>query len=172
MKLKIVMPQTNETQSLTRTTQRIQRYSELLDNKFVIPGTKIRFGWDAIIGLIPGIGDAISLCISLLIIVDAVKLKTPRTIILRMLINLVFEFLVGIIPIFGDVFDVYWKANIRNLDLLQPHLAAITPKEDPTTVDIAQKNSVKGHFTAVSGLILFAFLLIIALLAYKINTGV
>ena len=162
------MPQTNDTQSLIKTNKRLKRYSELLDNRFVIPGTKIRFGWDVIIGLIPGIGDAISLLLSLLIIVDAIKIKIPKSIIFRMLINVLFEFLVGIVPILGDAFDVYWKANLKNLDLLQPHLTAITVKESPITIDCPP---IKINKMGISGLIMFVFVIIVALLAYEISIG-
>lgn len=162
------MPQTNDTQSLIKTNQRLKRYAELLDNRFVIPGTKIRFGWDVIIGLIPGIGDAISLLLSLLIIVDAIKIKIPKSIIFRMLINVLFEFLVGIVPILGDAFDVYWKANLKNLDLLQPHLTAITVKESPITIDCPP---IKINKMGISGLIMFVFVIIVALLAYEISIG-
>jgi hypothetical protein len=162
------MPQTNNTQSLIKTNKRLKRYAELLDNRFVIPGTKIRFGWDVIIGLIPGIGDAISLLLSLLIIVDAIKIKTHKSIIFRMLINVFIEFLVGIVPILGDAFDVYWKANLKNLDLLQLHLTAITAKKSPITIDYPPK---KINKMGISDLILFIFVIIVALLAYKISIG-
>ena len=79
-----------------------------------------------------------------------------------------FEFLVGIVPILGDAFDIYWKANLKNLDLLQPHLTAITVKESPITIDCPP---IKINKMGISGLIMFVFVIIVALLAYEISIG-
>lgn len=102
---------------------RLDRYAQMLDSKFRIPGSQIHFGWDAIIGLIPVVGDVTSVFFSSVIIIEARKAKVPMTTIVKMLINVAVEVIVGSVPLLGDIFDVYWKANIRNVNLLKKHLA-------------------------------------------------
>ena len=89
-----------------------------LDDRFEIPGTRIRFGLDAIIGLIPGIGDALAALASLFIVFSAWKRGAARITVLRMMLNLVVEDTLGAIPIIGDIAHVAWKANRRNYNLL------------------------------------------------------
>ncbi|GAA5317478.1 MAG: hypothetical protein AseanaTS_26830 [Candidatus Pelagadaptatus aseana] len=108
-------------------TGRLDNYASLLDNKFRIPGTNIRFGWDALLGLIPGIGDTMTLLFSAVILIEAKRIGAPRALLAKMAANMGIEWLVGMIPVLGDAFDVYWKANIRNMDLLKDHLAAQNP---------------------------------------------
>jgi len=89
-----------------------------LDDRFVIPGTGIRFGLDALIGWIPGIGDAIAAFASLFIVLAAWKRGAARITLIRMLLNLWVENTLGAIPIIGDFAHVAWKANRRNYNLL------------------------------------------------------
>ncbi|MCB1197154.1 MAG: DUF4112 domain-containing protein [Deltaproteobacteria bacterium] len=96
-----------------------EKMATLLDTQFRIPGTHVRFGWDAILGLLPGVGDSIGAIISLYFIVRGIQEKLPIRILMIMLGNILLECLLGSIPIIGDVFDVFFKANIKNLDLLQ-----------------------------------------------------
>jgi uncharacterized protein DUF4112 len=101
---------------------RLDALAQLLDGAFVVPGTTIRFGLDALIGLIPGIGDAVTTLISLYIVNEARALGAPRVLIARMLANVAVDGLVGAVPLLGDAFDVVWRANRRNLALLRGHL--------------------------------------------------
>jgi hypothetical protein len=101
---------------------RIDALSRLLDTAFTIPGTTIRFGLDALIGLVPGIGDAITTVMSLYIVNEARALGAPRMLIARMLANVALDGFVGAIPLFGDAFDVAFRANRRNMALLLDHL--------------------------------------------------
>lgn len=119
--------ETTQQQQLQRLTKRLDRYASLLDNKFRIPGTRIRFGWDAIIGLIPGLGDTVTLLLSAVILIEARRIGAPKSLLLKMAGNMGLEWLIGLIPILGDMFDVYWKANIRNMDLLKQHLQQQRP---------------------------------------------
>ncbi len=89
-----------------------------LDDRFVIPGTRIRFGLDALIGLIPGIGDALAALASLFIVVSAWRRGAARITVLRMMVNLAIEDTLGAIPIIGDLAHIAWKANRRNYNLL------------------------------------------------------
>lgn len=101
---------------------RLERYATLMDARFQIPGTRIRFGLDPIIGLLPGIGDAIGLLLSLVIVVEAVRLGASKRLLLIMLGNLGLEALLGTVPLLGDLFDAGFKANLRNTRLLRSHL--------------------------------------------------
>ena len=102
---------------------RLDALATLLDTAFVVPGTNIRFGIDAMIGLVPGIGDAITTLMSLYIVREARALGVPRRVIARMLMNVALDGVVGAVPLLGDAFDVMWRANRRNMALLQSHLA-------------------------------------------------
>jgi hypothetical protein len=97
---------------------RLRRVGWLLDNAIPIPGTRYHLGIDQIIGLVPGIGDLIGGALSLYIIVEAWRLGVPRGLLARMGWNVAVDTLVGEIPILGDLFDIAFKANIRNLALL------------------------------------------------------
>jgi hypothetical protein len=93
--------------------------ASLLDDAFRIPGTAIRFGLDPLIGLIPGIGDLIGGLASFLIIFSAWQRRLPRPTVARMMVNVAIDTLIGAIPLAGDLFDVAWKSNRKNLTLLQ-----------------------------------------------------
>jgi hypothetical protein len=101
--------------------ERLDWLANLLDTAFIVPGTDIRFGLDALIGLFPGIGDAITTAISLYIVREARALGAPRHLVARMLANVAVDGLVGAIPFLGDAFDVMWRANRRNVALLRNH---------------------------------------------------
>jgi hypothetical protein len=94
----------------------------LLDEAFRIPGTGIRFGLDGIIGLVPGLGDVVAGILSLVIPLAAWIRGVPYVTLIRMATNLGIGVLVGSIPILGDIFDIAWKANRRNYQLLCRHL--------------------------------------------------
>jgi hypothetical protein len=106
---------------------RIDALATLLDTAFVLPGANLRFGFDALIGLIPGIGDAITTALSLYIVHEARQLGAPRHVITRMLANVLLDGFVGAIPLVGDAFDVLWRANRRNMRLLQDWLRRSEP---------------------------------------------
>ncbi len=96
---------------------RIERFAQLLDSEFTIPGTDVRFGLDSLIGLIPGIGDAIGLIASLYVVHRLKRLDLPRWTRVRMYWNVAIDALAGIFPLVGDIFDVAFKANMKNIDL-------------------------------------------------------
>ena len=111
-----------EVGTLDRRLERLRKVGWVLDSSFRIPGTRIRFGIDAIIGLVPGLGDLIAGALSLYIIAESARLGVPRSLLARMGWNVAVDTFVGEIPILGDLFDVVWKANMRNLALLEEHL--------------------------------------------------
>lgn len=101
---------------------RLDALATLLDTAILIPGTNVRFGLDALIGLVPGIGDTITTLLSLYIVREARALGAPRHVIMRMLGNVALDSVVGVVPLAGDVFDVMWRANRRNMALLREWL--------------------------------------------------
>jgi len=101
---------------------RLDALANLLDTALLIPGTNIRFGFDALIGLVPGIGDTITTLISLYIVHEARQLGAPPHLVARMLGNVAIDGIVGAVPLFGDAFDVFWRANRRNVKLLRDYL--------------------------------------------------
>jgi len=102
--------------------ERLKRLSRLLDSAIGIPGTRYRFGLDAIVGLVPGIGDAIGAIFSTYIIFRAARLGASNAILTRMIGNVAVDTIVGEIPLLGDLFDVGFKSNLRNLSLLEQHV--------------------------------------------------
>jgi predicted signal transduction protein with EAL and GGDEF domain len=102
--------------------ERLERLAQLLDTAILIPGTRFRFGADAIIGLVPGIGDMITTAISAYIVIEARRLGAPRHLIARMIGNVALDGVIGAVPLVGDLFDTVWRANIRNMRLLRQHL--------------------------------------------------
>lgn len=103
---------------------RLEALAKLMDGAFVVPGTNTRVGLDAIIGIIPGIGDAISGLISSYLIWEARKLGVSRWTLARMAGNTLLDTTIGAIPLAGDVFDVMFRANMKNMALLRRHLKA------------------------------------------------
>jgi hypothetical protein len=102
--------------------RRLQRLAHWLDDRYRLPGTGFRVGLDGIIGLIPGVGDVATSLLSAYIIYEARRLGVPRSVLVAMLGNLGIDFVVGAVPLVGDVFDIGWKANRRNVRMLLRHL--------------------------------------------------
>jgi hypothetical protein len=102
--------------------ERLKRLSRLLDSAIGIPGTRYRFGLDAIVGVVPGIGDAIGAIFSSYIIFQAARLGVPKLTLVRMIGNVGVDTIVGEIPLLGDLFDVGFQSNIRNLSLIEQHV--------------------------------------------------
>ncbi len=101
--------------------EQLRKIAELMDGQFVLPGTNIQFGLDAIIGLVPGIGDLVAGAFSIWLIHEARQLGAPRWLIARMVWNVAVDVTVGAVPVVGDMFDVAWKANRKNMALLSRH---------------------------------------------------
>lgn len=106
---------------------RLDRLAGALDSRFRVPLTRIRFGWDTILGLIPGIGDVAALAPAGYILLEAHDMGAPTALKLRMAGNIVVDMLIGSVPLLGDVFDVGWRANCRNVALLRGHFGVEAP---------------------------------------------
>ena len=101
----------------------VETLAWLLDNSIPVPGTGRRLGIDAIIGLVPLVGDVLSAGMGLFVVWRASRFGLPRVVVVRMLLNSLVDLVVGSIPIAGDAFDLWFKANTRNLDIMRRHLA-------------------------------------------------
>src|SRR5687768_6320273 len=108
----------------TREVQKLRTISWLFDELIRIPGTNIRLGADALLGLLPGGGDLIGGAVSSYAILVAARLGAPPAVIARMALNIGIDALIGVVPVLGDVFDVGWKANRRNANLLEEYTRA------------------------------------------------
>jgi len=116
-------------EELDRIERRLERLATALDSAIRIPGVGVRFGADAILGLIPGIGDAVSLGLSGYLILEAHRLGASPLLLARMAGHLIVDATVGAVPIAGDVFDVFYKANRRNMALLRRHIDELRAAE-------------------------------------------
>jgi hypothetical protein len=98
--------------------RRIEQLAHLLDGQFLVPGTQFRVGWDGLIGLIPGIGDTLTLLPQLYLVFVARRLNLGNELLIKMLLNVLIDWLVGLIPVLGDLFDIVFKSNYRNAKLV------------------------------------------------------
>jgi hypothetical protein len=99
----------------------LRKLAQLLDSAFVVPGTSMRVGLDPILGLVPGIGDLVSPLFTAGILWQARELGIPKVVQLRMIFNVAIDTVVGLVPVLGDLFDFAWKANDKNMALLDHH---------------------------------------------------
>ena len=137
----------------------LERLAYWLDNAFRIPGLGWRFGVDALLDLIPGIGDALGTLASLFIFQAARRCGVPRIAIVRMALNIGIDFVGGLLPFVGPLFDAYWKANVWNVALLKRYLAA-----PPVEARRARRSDTL--FVVVVMTVLIAFMAGAAALAY------
>jgi len=99
----------------------LRRFAYLMDEAFVIPGTRMRVGFDAVLGLIPGVGDVIGAVMSTWIIAGALRHRVPSWVIARMVFNVATDLIFGAVPVAGDVFDFLFEENMMNMRLLEKH---------------------------------------------------
>jgi hypothetical protein len=136
-----------------KTLKHLRAYSHLLDTAIRIPGTRFRFGLDPLLGLLPAGGDIAGAFLSAYVVFMAAKMGVPRESLIQMVYNILVETLIGTVPVVGDLFDAAWKANTRNMALLEAHLDA--PKPD--------KRSNKLFVILLLGGLLVAVLAIVGL---------
>ena len=127
----------------------LENLARYLDGLFRIPGTGWKFGLDAVIGLIPNVGDTLTSFASFYILLAGVRYGVPKITLLRMAFNIGLDYVVGTIPFIGDAFDFFWKSNKQNMDLIRERA---TGKDKGTTSD----------YIFVFGIIGFLVLLLIA----------
>jgi len=105
-----------------------------MDSAYRVPGTAIRFGWDPIVGLIPGVGDAATASFAVAVLYHAYRLGVPRVVLARMMLNTLIDLAAGLVPFAGDIADIAWKSNALNLALLERHER---PGTEPSSGDWA-----------------------------------
>ena len=132
--------------------QGLERLSYLLDGLFRVPGTGWRFGLDALVGLIPGFGDAATSLASFYILAAGVRYRVPKVTLLRMGINIAIDYIIGAVPVIGDMFDFAWKSNNMNLELIRKRATVSSAAE-------AQKGR-KSDWLFVGLIILFLIALL------------
>jgi Domain of unknown function (DUF4112) len=136
---------------LAKTQRQLDDLAWLMDNYFKIPGINWRFGLDSIIGLVPGAGDILAGIIAVFIVLRALQFKLPGIVIVRMILNTLLDVTVGAIPFIGDLFDLFFKANTRNMALFHKYSG------EPAT-------STTAHWLFIGGLAL-GFFLVFAMVA-------
>lgn len=144
----------------SRSLAEVEALAWLLDNSIPVPGTGgRRFGVDAVIGLVPGIGDVVSGALGMIVVWRGSRMGLPRIVVGRMLLNTLLDMAVGAIPILGDAFDLWFKASTRNLGLMRRHL------ERPETSTRDDWLAVLLMVGAVIGIILAIGWLIVSVVA-------
>jgi len=138
---------------------REDRFAELLDTRFRIPGTEIRFGWDFLVGLIPGFGDWLGAVLAVYIPFMAVRYGASFMVIIRMFLNILLDLLLGVFPVLGDLLDLSWRANLRNAKLLREI------REEPEKTEVESRFLVWGLLVVLT----LAVLGIVALIAWLIE---
>jgi len=118
----------------TRRIELLRRWSRLMDSAYRVPGTSIRFGWDPIVGLVPGVGDVATASFAVTVLYHAYRLGVPGVVLARMMLNVLIDLAAGLVPVVGDVADIAWKSNSLNLALLERHER---PGVEPTSGDWA-----------------------------------
>lgn len=104
---------------------RLDMLATVFDTAFILPGTNVRFGVESLLRLVPGIGDAAASALSFYLLYEASRLGVPRLLMARMAANVLIEGAVGVVPFAGDAFDVFFRANRRNVALLRRHFARV-----------------------------------------------
>ena len=136
--------------------QRLKRLAWLLDSSIPIPGTRLSIGIDALIGLVPFLGDLVGVLLSSSILVEAARIGVSRSVLARMALNVAVEGLAGLVPLAGDVFDAAWKANQRNVRLLDQWLDQ--PRRAERSSFLLVGGIVAGLVTLVAICLLLGFL--------------
>jgi len=143
-----------------KTRNRLERLAWILDNSIPVPGLNARIGIDPLIGLVPGIGDTIGALLSSYILAAAAKQGAPRSVLLKMAFNIAVEAIVGILPVMGDLFDMAWKANQRNVQLLGDYL------DQPRKTVVASRLFVTTLIVLLVGLVMLVAMLGILLIRF------
>ena len=134
----------------------LRAFARLLDEAVALPGTRRRVGLDALLGLVPGVGDLLGALCSLWIVLGALRHRVPFLPIVRMVGNILVDSVVGAVPVAGDFFDVFWDSNVWNVELIVKHRDATRPPR--STAQVALTIGV------ISALVLGVLLMVLTLL--------
>lgn len=148
-----------------KTRKKLERLAWYLDSAIKVPGFNARFGLDGLIGLIPGVGDAITALISSVVISEAARMGAPKVLLLKMAFNVLVDAVVGAIPLVGDIFDFAWKANNRNVSLLNDYL------DSPRETTVNSRAFVWGLSAALLALVILVGYLLVLLFQALLGLG-
>ena len=143
--------------------EQIDALARLLDSQFRFPGTNRRFGIDGILGLVPGVGDAAGLALSAGVIVKAIGLGARGATLTRMVLNVVLDTVVGTIPVIGTIFDFVYKANVRNVALLERHAG------DPAATQQESSAAIRRTIITVVVVLVAVVAVLVAVLAWVLS---
>jgi hypothetical protein len=138
----------------------LHRFAYWRDDAVRVPGTRLRVGLDPIIGLVPGLGDAAGAILATWILVEAVRRGVSRFTLLRLAFNIALDALLGAVPLVGDAFDVAWKANLRNVALIERHATVPGPARAADRLFVVL---VSGSLALLCGSLLVGGVLLTAL---------
>lgn len=131
----------------------LTKLTNVLDRLFTIPGTNISIGLDGIVGLIPGVGDAITFLLASYIVYKAALLGMPKLVLARMIWNVLIDGIFGAIPVLGDLFDIVWKANAKNIELIKGvEPSRLTPRTNQDVLRIVQAVTLSMIAIFITGL--------------------
>lgn len=103
--------------------EHLNRLASALDNRFRLPGTQIWFGWDTILGLVPGVGDTVTLAPAAWMIWRGHKRGVRKRALAKMISNTSLDYVIGLVPLIGDIFDIGFKSNLKNIDIMRDEIA-------------------------------------------------
>jgi len=146
--------------------QRIGRVTRVLDELVAVPGTPVKVGLDPVIGLIPVVGDAVAAGVGAWVIAEAARFGIPRLVLGRMVLNLLLDLGVGAIPILGDVYDLFFRSNSRNLALFRRHAL------DPDASTRGERAFFAGLLLVIVGILWLAFVALGTLIDWLANTRI
>lgn len=135
----------------------LRKFAYLMDQAFPIPGTNIRVGLDAVLGLIPGIGDVMGAMLSTWVIAGALRHRVPARVILRMIGNVAIDLTFGAIPVAGDVFDFLYEENMKNMRLLEKHRDRTRPPRSTAQI-ILVLGAIVAFFVVLSMMMVAALI--------------
>ena len=145
----------------------LRKFAFLMDEAFPLPGTNIRVGLDAVIGLIPGIGDVVGGVMSTWIVVGALRHRVPARIIARMVLNILIDLLFGAVPVAGDVFDFLYEENVKNMRLLEKHRDRRRPPRSVAQIALVAALIVGFIIFVALGLVVVLAALVLWLIAQR-----
>ena len=165
---KVYIPEVIEPdEKLPQDLRALRRFARLMDEEFALPGTRLRFGLDALVGLVPGVGDIVGGMLSTWIIVGALRHRVPARYIVRMVVNVVADLLFGAVPFAGDVFDFLFEENMMNMRLLEAHRDRSRPPRSVASIALVA-SAIALFIAAIAiGLVLVLLILLFKLIGQR-----
>ena len=161
----VIPPRRTQSQSDDPAEAILRLFAHLLDELFRVPGTKLRFGLDPLLGLLPGFGDTLAGLISTALLSFSVRQGIPKIVVVRMALNILLNTVLGAVPLFGDAFSFWFKSNVRNYDLYRQHAQGLRPS---TKADWLFVCALVGGVALILILVFFGALYLVAKLSERL----